>query len=69
MKTDLIEKLNSAAMLVTSLRDSILKMCDDMDAAPDILEKEVIRQSILVTEDQMKEAELIYREILEETSK
>ena len=69
MNTELIQDLNSAAKLVISLKDSILKMCDDMDATPDLLEKEVILQAILVTEGQMDKAEQVYNELLEEIRK
>ncbi len=62
--TELIDQLKQTVVVITGLKDSILEMCDDMDRAADVLDKEKIRLAIIETEDRLSDAEAIYNELL-----
>lgn len=59
-----IDQLRRTVAVISGFKDSILEMCDDMDRASDVLEKEKIRLAILQTEDRLSDAEAIYNELL-----
>ncbi len=50
-------------MLISELRKAISIMCDDMDAAATIAEKETIHQAILRTEEEIVEAEELLQKL------
>ena len=67
MKSELLDKIKRAAKVVDSLRSTILSMCDDMDAANGIVEKEEIRLAILETEKLLDGAIMAYNELITQT--
>lgn len=66
--TELIDQLKQTVVVISGLKDSILEMCDDMDRAADVLDKEKIRLAIIETEDRLSDAETIYNELLNKIS-
>lgn len=68
MKNELLDKIKRAAKVVESLRATILSMCDDMDAANGIVEKEEIRLAILETEKLLDGAIMAYNELITQTA-
>jgi hypothetical protein len=66
--TELIDQLKQTVVVISGLKDSILEMCDDMDRAADVLDKEKIRLAIIETENILSDAETIYNELLNKIS-
>jgi len=61
-----LQALNEASDKILSIRSLILKMCDDLDATNDIVDKEAIRQAIILSERDLEEAESQYNIIVQE---
>jgi len=66
--TELIDQLKQTVVVISGLKDSILEMCDDMDRATDVLDKEKIRLAIIETENILSDAQTIYNELLNKIS-
>ncbi len=63
-----MKRLDHLAVTMASLRDLMLEMCDDMDSTDDVLEKEVILQTLLECEAKMMAAEEEYNAIWKQTT-
>ena len=63
-----MKRLDHLAVTRASLRDLMLEMCDDMDSTDDVLEKEVILQTLLECEAKMMAAEEEYNAIWKQTT-
>lgn len=66
---DLLDKIKRAARTIEALKITVLSMCDDMDAAKNIVDKEKIRLAIVDTEKLLDSAITTYNELVEETKK
>lgn len=67
--SELLDKIKRAAKTIEALKITILSMCDDMDIAEGIADKEKIRLAIVDTEKLLDSAIATYNELVEEAKK